>query len=92
METQTPNTPAELMAQNQKPLDPEDIWKEYMKLDPEEQEKFLWNGVRVLAEFHSFVVDKMLEKDASLKDEGAWVRDGVKWEMIYHLMNTMDNE
>ncbi len=89
METQTPNTPAELMAQNQKPLTPETIWEEWLKMGVEDQEKFLWNGVRLMAEFHQFVVKKSLEDDTSLADGGRWVGDGVKWEMMLQLMNTM---
>ena len=87
--TTTPNTPAELVAQNKAPLAPETIWEEWLKMDPQDQEKFLWNGVRLMAEFHQFVVKKKLEDESSLKESGQWVGDGVKWEMMLQLMNTM---
>ena len=89
METQTPNTPAELLAQNQKPLSPETIWEEFMKMDVEDQEKFLWNGVRVMKEFHQFVVKNRLDEDETLKKGAIWVADGTKWEMMFQLMNSM---
>ena len=65
------------------------IWEEWMKMDVEDQEKFLWNGVRLMKEFHQFVVKSKLEKDSSLKEGGVWVGDGVKWEMMFQLMETM---
>ena len=89
METQTPNTPSELLAQNQKPLTPETIWEEWLKMGVEDQEKFLWNGVRLMAEFHQFVVKKNCEEETPVNECGQWVGDGVKWEMMLQLMNTM---
>ena len=91
MENTIPNTPQELIQQNQEPLSPETIWEEFKKMSVEDQEKFLWNGVRVMKEFHQFVVRKSTEDGSTLKESGGWVVDGVKWEMVFHLMNSMDS-
>ena len=89
METQVPNTPSELIQKNREPLSPEVIWEEFGKMSVEDQEKFLWNGVRVMKEFHQFVVKKNTEDGDTLKESGLWVVDGVKWEMMFQLMDSM---
>ena len=87
--TETPNTVSELIQQNKEPLTPETIWEEYKKLSMEDQEKFIWNCVNLMTDFHQFVVNKKVEGNEPITESGGWVADGVKWETIRNLLDSM---
>ena len=89
MTIETPNTVSELLTKNQEPLSPETIWEEYKKLSMEDQEKFIWNCVNLQADFHKFVVNKMVEDKDSITESGGWVQDGTKWSIILNILDSM---
>ena len=89
--TETPNTPSELVKQNQEPLNPETIWDEYKKLDMKEQEVFIWNCVNQMKEFHQFVVNTMMEDETKGKDDvGIWIQEGTKWSEVLRVLDSME--
>ena len=85
--TETPNTVSELIQQNKEPLSPETIWEEYKKLGVQEQETFILNCVRLMDDFHQFVVQKNVEDDQPITESGGWVVDGTKWNIIHSILN-----
>ena len=89
MTIETPNTVSELLTQNQEPLSPETIWEEYKKLSMEDQEKFIWNCVNLMGDFHQFVVNKKVEDDETITEGGGWIVDGTKWNLIRQILDSM---
>ena len=90
--TTIPNTPQELVKQNQEPLSPEVIWEEYKKMSVSDQEKFIWNTVNMMTDFHHMVVDKMMKDETDSKDDvGIWIQDGTKWSMILRILHSMES-
>ena len=90
-ETIIPNTPSELVKQNQEPLSPETIWEEYKKLGVKEQEIFILNCVSQMKEFHHYVVNEMMEDESKSKEDvGIWIQDGTKWSEIMRILSSMD--
>ena len=89
--TNTPNTVSELIQQNQEPLSPETIWEEYKKLGVQDQETFILNCVRMMKDFHFFVIEKMTEDKEDMSDTGRWIVDGTKWETIHNLICSMES-
>ena len=89
--TETPNTPQELIQQNQEPLSPETIWEEYKKLDVKDKEIFIFNCVSQMKDFHHFVVNDMMEDDSKGKEDvGIWIQDGTKWSEIMRILSSME--
>ena len=91
MTTSVPNTPSELVRQNQEPLSPETVWNEYHKLSVREKEVFIWNCVNQMRNFHFFVVDEMMGDETKTKEDVmCWVQDGTKWNELLRILNGMD--
>ena len=90
-ETTIPNSPNELVRNNQEPLTPETIWDEYKKLSVKDKEIFILNCVSQMKEFHFFVVNEMMGDDSKSKDDvGIWIQDGTKWSEIMRILGGMD--
>ena len=90
-ESTIPNTPQELVKQNQEPLSPETIWEEYKKLDVKDKEIFILNCVSQMKDFHHFVVNDMMEDETKTKEDvGIWIQDGTKWSEIMRILNSME--
>ena len=90
-ETNIPNTPQELIQQNQEPLSPETIWEEYKKLSVKEKEIFILNCVSQMKDFHYFVVEEMMNDETKTKEDvGVWIQDGTKWCEIMRTLNSME--
>ena len=74
MTTSVPNTPNELLKQNQKTT-PEEIWERVTDLQPSDLQVFTWNCLSRMREFHQFVVEQKIENGDEDDTLNLWVKD-----------------
>ena len=76
MTTSVPNTPNELVQQNNV-CSPEDIWERVKDLKPSELHIFTWNCLSRMKQYHEFVVEhKLNSEDESERDNIViWTKD-----------------
>ena len=74
MTTSVPNTPNELVRQNQETT-PEEIWERVCELKPTDLQVFTQNCLRRMKQFHELVLEEKLNNGDEDDTLPLWVKD-----------------
>ena len=84
--TTTPSTPQELLDMNsQEPTTPESLFDQWVEMDYQDQDNFIYQLLQSSLKFHEFLLDKSMKGDKSLPNTNRLVMDVTKLELICQL-------
>ena len=82
----TPSPPQELLDMNsQEPSTPQSLFDQWVEMDYDDQDNFIYHLLQSSLKFHKFLLDKSMSGDKSLPNTNRLVMDVTKLEIICDL-------